>query len=313
MTLRQPNWGDAETEEDSWKRLFDQLQEVVRLNNGVVPGKEGLGPELHAWVLEQRGAYRAYRLSVDCSEALESVPGWSWRPPKGPQSQRSSIHDAVIQLADSGDMPRLKDMAATLGVSATRIQQVLVDNGRGAYSSRRAALLKLREGVRSPHLPPAASFGELHQGDLVVSLYGLRADPAWVAAWVGADGGEVTVLADPTLEVGVELDIERPRVMEIPVDDLTPHIIRGHRGLRTWSMTELPGTPLRGVYPWSAVGQYGILEKVHDGTSVTGDLHLYRARGEVVHTRVASDNHPWDLKRIADGDVVAYRTSSRRS
>ena len=213
-----------------WTRHLDQLHDLARAH-GNIPGTEALRPALRGWIHEQRQLYRHDQLSDDHVDALESVPGWTWTPTNGPYSQRSPIHDTVVRIADSDAMPPIKDIAATLGVSATRIHQILTANGRGAYARRRSALLKQATGATPRHLPPPATFAQLRQGDLIASLYSLRPEPAWIAVWIGHDHDRVTVLADPTLKVTATRDTH-PRFHGVATDGLTLDGIRKDPRLR---------------------------------------------------------------------------------
>jgi hypothetical protein len=81
-----PNWSWSPFE-DSWNIGYSYLLTYVeREGTSLVPQKH-IEDEfnLGTWVHGRRAAFRKGSLSENQRHLLESLPGWTWRPPRGPQ------------------------------------------------------------------------------------------------------------------------------------------------------------------------------------------------------------------------------------
>ena len=80
-----PNWSWSPFE-DSWNQGFSSLLTYVeREKTSLVPQTHMEGDhKLGIWVNGRRQAYRKGILSAEHIQLLESLPDWTWKPPKGP-------------------------------------------------------------------------------------------------------------------------------------------------------------------------------------------------------------------------------------
>jgi len=81
-----PNWSWS-THDDQWQRGWDSLNVYVSREGDSLVRQDHLedGFALGKWVHGRRVAYRKGSLRPDRVTALESLPGWTWSPKRGPR------------------------------------------------------------------------------------------------------------------------------------------------------------------------------------------------------------------------------------